>query len=534
MEQYNSKPSDQNGWFSASITYQGRGRVEFDDPQGSVEGEITILCDESGRFEIEMIVDPTSIQANPPLKTGLLEELLSGSKTQDKDGAIYFGIAAKMNTCTSLQVNLTNGVINAIGEVILRRTLNNRAKIGFWLSEFHFTPHGSREPKYWSIPLSNFLSSFTITYKSFEQLKGHPLLLNSNGSVIEFLYKDKFAYIEPLLDYEERKEKLETGFSKQLFTALMVGEGVGGIQDYTDVSTWLSTDVLVLLGVAVGTEVGTNRIELFSEDGELVKRIHVNLGTHDFHKGHVAIRQNVDDGGIGYFLTKAQSMPAYGSSYLRVASRYLIQSGYYHQAIETQLVHLFRAFDGLCKYYNVDTISLSASLSPSEKTNIQNILNNTKMQIENIANSYKVSGDYDTAGKIDAIARRTGGMMDKDKPFGLSVVELLKIFNLYDSDVASNHFKSNPRADKIDLWSSILAHYRGIVIHEGHFDFLGGKYNIHDVMVVRNHLHDILLRIILQLLGYEGTYQPTVIHLATKQKIDWVQPVISGTRLGYK
>jgi hypothetical protein len=50
---------------------------------------------------------------------------------------------------------------------------------------------------------------------------------------------------------------------------------------------------------------------------------------------------------------------------------------------------------------------------------------------------------------------------------------------------------------------------------------------------VIQHLHDILARIILILLEYDGKYQPTVLDVATEQPVDWVKPNTLPGALGY-
>lgn len=52
--------------------------------------------------------------------------------------------------------------------------------------------------------------------------------------------------------------------------------------------------------------------------------------------------------------------------------------------------------------------------------------------------------------------------------------------------------------------------------------------------MVANHLHDLLVRIILKMIKYDGTYQPIVIIATARQPVDWVQPSMSAENLGYQ
>ena len=125
-------------------------------------------------------------------------------------------------------------------------------------------------------------------------------------------------------------------------------------------------------------------------------------------------------------------------------------------------------------------------------------------------------------------------MSNIDKQFGLSVVDLLEQFNLPDSDIIDAYFQTNSREDGITSWNALISKYRGIVIHDGYFNFRGNEYSFKDVWTVIQHLHDLLARILLISLGYKGKYQPTVINVAvTGYSVDWVKPNTLPGFLGY-
>ncbi len=75
--------------------------------------------------------------------------------------------------------------------------------------------------------------------------------------------------------------------------------------------------------------------------------------------------------------------------------------------------------------------------------------------------------------------------------------------------------------------------YRGVVLHEGYFGFAGDAYDPNDVIVVMNHLHDIMVRIIFKLVGYIGNYQPTVRSATALEPVDWVTSSSLPSQLGY-
>jgi hypothetical protein len=82
-------------------------------------------------------------------------------------------------------------------------------------------------------------------------------------------------------------------------------------------------------------------------------------------------------------------------------------------------------------------------------------------------------------------------------------------------------------------WVNILTKYRGAAVHTGYF--AQEHYNIQDVLVLEDHLHDILIRIALITIGYEGNYQPRVIqYLVDGKKTSWINGDTPASQLGYK
>lgn len=109
----------------------------------------------------------------------------------------------------------------------------------------------------------------------------------------------------------------------------------------------------------------------------------------------------------------------------------------------------------------------------------------------------------------------------------------MKQFNLPDSDIIDAYFQTNSRKDGITSWNALISKYRGVVIHDGYFNFRVNEYNFEDVWTVIQHLHDLLARIVFMSLGYKGKYQPTVINVATSYSVDWVKPDTLPGFLGY-
>jgi hypothetical protein len=527
MSNLTSLPATRN-WFSAVIEYEGRGRAEFLDPKGSVEGAVKARFDDHGNEFIEMEVDPATIQATPALRTGMLMELLSGHTIEDtKSITIPFG--GKQNPCTKLEITTADGVFTCTGDIHYGI---NGAILRFHARESQYNATAAGTAVYWVLPLTNLICAFTRT---FPELAQHPLRVTShNNPVVAFLYKDKPAYIERLVDYGTREENLLAAREPQIVTAVMVGEAVGSHVDFDDVQVWLPLDLLPLLGVATGCEIGAPWIEIRDARGHLVKRIHIKLGIAPFAKGHVALRETIDNGGIGRLLTQAIQSPSFGQSTLRVAAKYLMRGGRYDTSLEDQLDQLYRGLEGLCKHYGFADIDLTDGLGSSERTQVEQVLEHAWQDLRKIASSASASGVVASAQNIGRIADRVKNANKKDKPFGISVAQLSSNqFGLPDAAIVDAHYHINPRADGRKTWSDVLSYYRGTVIHESYLGFGGTLYDVDDALTVRFHLHDLLLRMILKMVQYDGTYQPTVISMTTREEVDWVHTHGSAQLLGY-
>jgi len=92
----------------------------------------------------------------------------------------------------------------------------------------------------------------------------------------------------------------------------------------------------------------------------------------------------------------------------------------------------------------------------------------------------------------------------------------------------------HPRGDGREYWSDVVSYYRTRVIHYGHLEMSAGT-DWQDVWTIINHLHDMMARILLRVLEYDGGYQPTVLPMpAVPCAVDWVEPNTPAHQLGYK
>jgi len=110
-------------------------------------------------------------------------------------------------------------------------------------------------------------------------------------------------------------------------------------------------------------------------------------------------------------------------------------------------------------------------------------------------------------------------------------MDLLKKYDLPDTVIMDKYYALYA-APQGKSWVQILTKYRGAAIHIGYFAH--EKYDIREVVTLEDHLHDILVRIALKTLNYQGTYQPSVVHhLIDGKTVNWLNEDTPATELGY-
>lgn len=535
-----------HNWFLTHIEYQGHGKAKFEDPKGILEGHVLIRFDEFGNYIVEMDVE--NCKPDQPLQFDLLE-FFSAEKPIKENGEIEFTPNLGSNKCISLIVETSDGIYsttrNIIYNPIISFSSNNQSKVVFYIAKSQFDVKQERVPSYWVMPLFNFVSEFQ---QRNSQLDNHPLRIRPrqddmqnttslaerrkllfSRNLITFTFKNNLGFIQPLLDFSKRKNILYSGQSQCVITAVMICEVDCQSIDIENLNTWLPLGFLSLLSLATGTEVTSPWVEFRDVNGEIVKRIHRNFVKPTFSKGHTTISE-VTHQGTGCLLTCAQSSPHYCKQPLGSVLSDLVQSSSGNFTIEDKLNKICRAFDYLCKYYNLDTQNLLLELDSNNQKFVKNTLQSAAKNIRDIA---KTTTDPQQSKLLKKIADKTINASNKDRDFGLAVTDLLKRLGLHDEAIINSHYQSNPRNDGTQHWSGVISNYRGIVVHKGDFGFQVGTYDVHDVVRITHHLHDILVRIVFQMLGYNGTYQPTMIRVPVKKPVDWVKSNLSAKELGY-
>jgi hypothetical protein len=149
----------------------------------------------------------------------------------------------------------------------------------------------------------------------------------------------------------------------------------------------------------------------------------------------------------------------------------------------------------------------------------------------------KAAGSRDETGTtaiLQTIEGRVQNAANTERKFGLALADLLDQFGMPDAKVLDAYYKTRPRADKREHWVDVVSHYRTDVIHYGYLDLDAGGHDWRDVWAIINHLHDIMARVVLRAVGYDGGYHPTVVPgPVVPFALDWVKLDTMAGTLGY-
>lgn len=359
-----------------------------------------------------------------------------------------------------------------------------------------------------------------------------PGIRTDGAGVIPFRLDGRPAFIEPLLDYEDSRRSLLKGRERRLVTAVGVGEVGDHDTRCQALWEWFPIDIFEVLGFACGTPVGAPCIEFRDAEGDILCRHAINFGHPVFYKSRPVIDAEVH-GGIGELLTRFLSLPAGERLYLRAAMSHAMRGGLRSQDTEDRLASLFRGFESVCKAQGLAVQNLANELDEENRALVERTLGNAAQGLRSAAARMRNEGDARQAEALDAIASRVRSANNKDKSFGSQLRELLGRLGLHDAEAMEAHVRTLTHQDAPASWLQTVNRYRNDVVHEGYLNVFGGSHEEEQIEGTMIHLHDLLVRVVLKLLGYSGTYQPTVSLSLSSQTVDSVTPERDPSSLGY-
>lgn len=546
-----------NLWVQTEIIYEGKGVAEYESYSGKVWGKTVAHFKENGEFSIVMKVEDYSSDHELPLG---IDQLLSGDEpTRTRTGLELKLPPRKRNHCKKIQIQTIDGVF--IGEncdtFISNRIFNKNGEfceISFFPRRSWFDTCLQSCPQYWAIPLINFVADL---YQNDSSLGNHPLRIfpdlivpddtpiekvgwvqlhaTQKNRLISFIYGDEKGFIEGLPDMAARSTALRNHQLSQTITAILVAPIHSySINPIEEVDKWFPKYFIDILELATGNEIEYPWIEFRNKNIQLIRRIHKWTKKPIFFEGTKVLDELFINRGIGNLLELSQNSPAINETFFKVALRNTILGGRNDIILEDKLNYVLRALETLCSYYGYKTQDLSEKLDKNNREKLNEGIKELDLIIRTMQNASDNNENYEQSRYLQTISSRLKNIANRDNKFGLAVCELLSKFNFVDAIIVEKYFNEAPREDGIKYWSELISQYRGLVVHSGYFNFETGNNKIEDVLVVYHHLHDILIRILLELIGYTGTYISEVTNSNSPVPIDWINLHTPIEYLGYK
>jgi hypothetical protein len=545
LEDFEPKPTT---WLKTRVEYVGIGRAVFEDPAGVIKGQARAIFHENGDYSIEM--NPEEVEGSNllPNPRDSIMHILTGQEPVKRGENYIWGSSfpTKENICSQFTITTSEGIFSATGKINYYHFWEKQ--INFLIVQAHFEVAVPCKKHYWVLPLSNFIANFTQSDQSLDQ---HPLRIyptpfvsealsqrkdswgyiyaNQKNNLIIFEYSKRLAFIEALSDYKERVAKLTSGQEINIITSVMVGEV--DPSDLEQNCVLKPSNFLPFLGLASGSHVGSPWIELYDKQGNLNQRIHRRLNLAPYRKGHVVLHNHIGKSKIGELLTFAQSSQGFTKDYVLLSTSLAIESGFSSFNIVDALTNLFRAFDILCKEYGIRQEEyLVHGIDKIYQDQIRKIFENSRTEIQKIASSIIDVNLYPQKRNIEEVAKRVFVAWEKVNKSGLAITKLLDKLDFQDANILDRHYASNPRPDERS-WFGLLSYCRGVGVHDIRIE--DGYLN--DLLIVKDHLYDILIRIIFYFLGYQGAYTPIFAQdISAEVLVSWVDADLPASRLGYK
>jgi hypothetical protein len=341
------------------------------------------------------------------------------------------------------------------------------------------------------------------------------------------------GFVERLPDYTERARALVEGKERRKTTALMVGPtGGADTESFEAMRQWFPFDVLSLLSLASGSEVGAPWVEIRDGARGLVRRLHTPLFVKAFREGRWLIQETSMTRGGGFrqtgrLIERALSRSEkFDETFVRIAIVHLIRSAYEDQSLDDSISHLSRGFDLLCKRYKTTREHLGERLPAPVRTEVREILKDAARRVREFDDAVADPGAKSALNRIQGKAENADG---NENRFGAAVGDLLRAFELPDVDILQEHYKDRRR----DGWVGLLTEARGDVTHNGYLPILEEGRDPRELVAVKEHLHDALARVIFKILEYDGGYDTRFLPGPGAYPVDWVEPHAPATALGY-
>ncbi len=518
------RPDSPDCWLETEVTYSGGGTATFSCPKCAVAGMATAVFDQQGHCLIELDADD-----------------ISEAGGRDSECSETLGFDCLSGVCHHVEIRTASGVFLTQGKVVLAGgSVGDGLHLKFAALRSEFRRDGSLPAMYWALPLLNFVSG---ARQGEPSLDSHPLRVcreserrkgrgrlpawAPQGRLILFEFEGEPAFIERLPDYEKRTHDLAAGLARAAVTSVMAGRIPATHRSGRDVESWFPTDLVLILGLASGIEVGAPWIELRDAQGGLVSRVHLSLGSPSYARGHGALREDMF-ASTGRFLNSAQHSSWYGDPHYRAILKYTIRSSSYALTPGERYRNVFLALEGLAKKAGTRRV---VSLAPENEQKVRGILKPARRSINQLAREADKQSDED-APALERIAEQVMGAKTLYTSFGEYITALFRLHGLSDEAVMDAYYSEHPGPKGEKTWRKVVANLRNTVMHLGFFDF-DELSELDAILISMNHLRDVLLRMVLGGMAYDAAYHVAVGATVRLQQLDWVTPATSPAELGF-
>ncbi len=506
------------GCFDIQYDYSGSGEAVFDDPHAELRGPASVRPGENGQPVVEMSVE----QSAPQIETDFdLMEVEYGSRPLPGGGRAV-SVGGKQNRA-QVTIRSNGGVFRStpdwnycFSNVTPGHTLTFRLRP----TKSEFVSATTAQERFLLMPLTDFTSDLPYCPAT---ILGHYGLENTGQPTLRgvgFQIGGQPGFIEQITGADTDTAGIKAWTGDARLTAIAVVP----IIDPTMVDPWgwFLNVFLRLLELATGNEVGCPWFETRDECSELVRRIHIRAGAAQPTGGGYGAVTKAIHWSNGDYLAAALSAAEAREPFFSIALRHCIRAGFPGLTLDDQLAHLVRAMECLCARYGFGKQDLTIGLDSGLRDQIDGVLKNAQSRVQAFANTVPDPGRTSTL----RIAERVRSAAQVDKSFGLAVKSLADHFGFLDFEVLRPFYAAHPGPGGRD-WVQSLSYYRGGVFHEGFLDIDSPGTPVGDVLGFILHLHDLLVRILLKIIGYRGTYQPRIIRATAAETIDWFRPGVN-------
>ena len=429
-------------------------------------------------------------------------------------------------------------------------------EVSFFPLFSEFAAKGNSPPRYWVIPLVNFLTNFTLNlpgidnhplrmfepsdltdeYRAAQARGGVPRVVPGNA-LIPFEYAGNMGFVEPVPGYGRIWTELQSNRAIHRITSVMVGSLSGEPPGQFTYRDWLPMKFLSLLGLASGTPVGGAWIELRDSHGVLCGRLHVSANIQPFFFHQPLISESIHLAGISDLLSLAAKSRWFVESDLEAWIRRLTRAGKYR-------IHGGRAtrppaieFGRLIPKSQCQSVLRTVGIAYEErKGQVTKSIKHLARGIRKQADIAETNGDIEDAKNLREIATNVVNAKTlRPRPtFADRLQSLIEDAGFNDIEALSNFFNENPGPNGATTFPAVVKEYRDALIHQGIIDYRSGFSDPTLTNAVCQHIYDLIARLILRELGYDWYYAPQTMTITGSEKLDWVTPDTESWLLGYQ